>query len=188
MKNYYQILGLHPDASEEEIRSAFRSKAKELHPDVNPSPAAHEQFLECQQAYAFLTDAAQRQNYDTLLRNEKITEADMRRRELVYKLWVEHQQRKARTRTAMEAVRYDAQGNPLRRKIWKGVNLAYNVLFMFLFLSVVIVPLYNYSKDLERPENMQRSPIFFITPMIVGIIFLVFGYYYWFVVKTDNDQ
>ncbi|MFM9004686.1 MAG: J domain-containing protein, partial [Flavobacteriales bacterium] len=103
----------------------FPLKAKELHPDVNPSPAAHEQFLECQQAYAFLIDKAQRQNYDALLQAEKISEADLRRRELVYKLWVEHQQRKARTRTAMEAVRFDAHGNPLRRKIWKGVNLFY---------------------------------------------------------------
>jgi len=187
MKNYYHILGVPPHASEEEIRGAFRSKAKELHPDVNPSAEAHDRFLECQQAYSFLTDKAQRQNYDAMLQAEKISEADLRRRELVYKLWVEHQQRKARTRTAMEAVRYDAQGNPLKRKIWKGVNMAYNILFMLLFLSVIIIPIYNYVKDLERPENMQRSPIFFITPMIVGIIFLVFGYYYWFIVKTDNE-
>jgi len=50
MKNYYHVLGVHPGATEDEIRSAFRSKAKELHPDVNPSPKAHEEFLECQQA------------------------------------------------------------------------------------------------------------------------------------------
>ncbi len=187
MKNYYHILGVNHEATEDDIRSAFRSKAKELHPDVNPSPNAHEQFLECQQAYSFLMDRAQRQNYDTMLQSERISEADLRRRELVYKLWVEHQQRKARTRNAMEAVRYDAQGNPLKRKIWKGVNLAYNIIFLLLFLSVIIVPIYNYSKDLERPESQQRSPIFFLTPMIVGVIFLVYGYYYWFVLKTDND-
>lgn len=187
MKNYYHILGVDADASEDEIRSAFRTKAKELHPDVNPSPEAHEQFLECQQAYSFLIDKAQRQNYDTMMHAEKISDADLRRRELVYKLWVEHQQRKARTRTAMESVRFDAQGNPLKRKIWKGVNLFYNILFMLLFLSIVIIPIHNYSKELERPENAQRSPIFFITPIVVGVIFLVYGYYYWFILKTDND-
>ena len=48
MKNYYHILDLEPGASEDEIRSAFRAKAKALHPDVNSSPDAHEQFLECQ--------------------------------------------------------------------------------------------------------------------------------------------
>jgi curved DNA-binding protein CbpA len=187
MKNYYQVLGIHPGATEDEIRSAFRAKAKELHPDVNPSPQAHEEFLECQQAYSFLTDQAQRNNYDAMLNAEKISQEDLRRREMVYKLWVEHQQRKARTRSAMEAVRYDAQGNPLTRKIWRGVNLAYNILFMLLFLSVILVPLYNYSKELERPELQQRSPLFFIMPMIVGTVFLVYGYYYWFILKTDHD-
>jgi len=187
MKNYYHVLGVHPGATEDEIRSAFRSKAKELHPDVNPSPKAHEEFLECQQAYSFLTDQAQRNNYDAMLNAEKISQEDLRRREMIYKLWVEHQQRKARTRSAMESVRFDSHGNPLTRKIWRGVNLAYNILFMLLFLSVILVPLYNYSKELERPELQQRSPLFFIMPMIVGTVFLVYGYYYWFILKTDSD-
>jgi hypothetical protein len=187
MKNYYHILGVEPGASEDEIRSAFRAKAKEFHPDVNPDPAAHAQFMECQQAYSFLIDQTQRHNYDAMLNAEKISAEELRRREMVYKLWVEHQQRKARTRTAMESVRYDAKGNPLTRKIWKGVNLIYNLTFMLLFLSVIIIPIYNYSIDLERPEQLQRSPVFFIVPMIVGVIFLVYGYYYWFVMKTDND-
>jgi curved DNA-binding protein CbpA len=187
MKNYYHILGVKPGASEEEIRTAFRTKAKEFHPDVNPNPTAHERFMECQQAYSFLMDATQRHNYDTMLNADKISAAELQRRELVYKLWVEHQQRKARTRSAMESVRYDAKGNPIARKIWKGVNLVYNITFLLLFLSVIIVPIYNYSQELERPENMQRSPLFFIIPMAVGSVFLAYGYYYWFILKTDND-
>jgi hypothetical protein len=176
-----------PGASEEEIRSAFRTKAKELHPDVNPDATAHERFMECQQAYSFLMDQTQRHKNDTILNAEKISIAELQRRELVYKLWVEHQQRKARTRTAMEAVRYDAKGNPIAKKIWKGVNLVYNITFLLLFLSVIIVPIYNYGQELQRPENMQRSPLFFIIPMAVGTVFLAYGYYYWFILKTDND-
>jgi curved DNA-binding protein CbpA len=187
MKNYYHILGIESNASEDEIRSAFRSKAKELHPDVNPDPDAHAQFMECQQAYSFLLDHTQRHNYNSMLNAEKISRAELERREMVYKLWVEHQQRKARTRTAMESVRYDAQGNPLKRKIWRGVNLAYNITFMLLFLSVIIIPIYNYTVDLKRPEQLQRSPLFFVVPMLVGVIFLAYGYYYWFILKTDND-
>jgi hypothetical protein len=187
MKNYYHILGIEAGASEEEIRSAFRLKAKELHPDVNPDPTAHERFMECQQAYSFLMNHTQRHNYDTMLNAEKISIAELQRRVMVYKLWVEHQQRKARTRSAMEAVRYDAKGNPIARKIWKGVNLVYNITFLLLFLSVILVPIYNYAQELERPENMQRSPLFFIVPMAVGVVFLAYGYYYWFILKTDHD-
>lgn len=187
MKNYYQILGIDSGASEEEIRKAFRARAKEFHPDVNPDPEAHRRFMECQQAYSFLMDHTQRYNYDAMLNAEKISAAELQRREMVYKLWVEHQQRKARTRTAMEAVRYDAHGNPLTRKIWRGVNLIYNISFLLLFLSVILIPIYNYSIDLKRPEHLQRSPIYFLVPMVVGIVFLAYGYYYWFILKTDND-
>lgn len=187
MKNYYDILGLQFGASEEEIRTAFRAKAKRFHPDVNADPDAHERFMECQQAYSFLIDHTQRHNYDTILRAEKISTDELRRREMVYKLWIEHQQRKARTRTAMEAVRYDSEGNPLGRKILKGVNLAYNILFLFLFLSVIIIPIINYLRDIERPEHQQRPILYFLVPMCVGVIFLVYGYYYWFILKTDND-
>ena len=188
MKNYYHILDLEPGASEDEIRSAFRAKAKALHPDVNPSSDAHEQFLECQQAYAFLMDHTQRFNYDTMLRSEAISREELQRREMIYKLWVEHQQRKARSRTAMESVRYDVEGNPLRRKIWRSVNLVYNISFLLLFLSVIIIPIHSYTQELNRPETQQRSILFFLVPMLVGCIFLGYGYYYWFILNTDTEE
>ena len=188
MKNYYHILGLDNGASEDEIRSAFRAKAKAFHPDVNPAPDAHERFLECQQAYAFLMDQTQRHNFDTMLRAEAISREELQRQEMIYKLWVEHQQRKARTRTAMESVRYDAEGNPLKRKIWRRVNMAYNIAFLLLFLSVIVIPVQGYIKELNLPESQQRSILFFLVPMIVGAIFLGYGYYYWFILDTDTHD
>jgi hypothetical protein len=131
-------------------------------------------------------DHTQRHNYNTMLRAEAISMEELQRRELIYKLWVEHQQRKARTRTAMEAVRYDVEGNPLRRKIWRRVNMIYNCIFLLLFLSVVIIPIHSYTQELNRPESQQRSILFFLVPMLVGAIFLVYGYYYWFILDTDT--
>lgn len=55
MKKYYQILGLKSDASEEEIKKAYRKKALKIHPDRNPAPNAEEQFVELHEAYTFLT-------------------------------------------------------------------------------------------------------------------------------------
>jgi DnaJ-domain-containing protein 1 len=47
----YSLLGVREGASMQEIKAAYRQKAKALHPDVNPSPNAHEDFLQLQTAY-----------------------------------------------------------------------------------------------------------------------------------------
>ena len=52
---YHQILGVPPDASLEEIKRAYKRKAKELHPDYNPSPTAHDDFIKLNEAYIQLT-------------------------------------------------------------------------------------------------------------------------------------
>ena len=45
-RDYYEVLGVSKDASESEIKSAFRKKAKEFHPDINKSADAPEKFKE----------------------------------------------------------------------------------------------------------------------------------------------
>lgn len=52
---YHQILGVPNDASIEEIKKAYKRRAKELHPDYNPSPSAHEDFIKLNDAYLHLT-------------------------------------------------------------------------------------------------------------------------------------
>lgn len=63
-KDYYEVLGVSKTASEAEIKSAFRSLAKKYHPDVSKEPDAAEKFKEAQEAYAVLSDASKRQQYD----------------------------------------------------------------------------------------------------------------------------
>ena len=51
-RDYYEVLGVSKTASEQEIKSAFRKKAKEFHPDLNKdNPNAAEKFKEAQEAY-----------------------------------------------------------------------------------------------------------------------------------------
>lgn len=57
----YQVLGVSPTATEEEIRSAFRKLALEWHPDRNASPEAPFKFGEISKAYATLTNPRQRE-------------------------------------------------------------------------------------------------------------------------------
>ena len=63
-KDYYEVLGVSKDASEAEIKSAFRKLAKKYHPDVSKEPDAAEKFKEAQEAYAVLSDASKRKQYD----------------------------------------------------------------------------------------------------------------------------
>ena len=66
-KDYYQILGVPPDADEKTIRQAFRKLARQYHPDVNPgNKAAEEQFKAINEANQVLSDPEQRKKYDAL--------------------------------------------------------------------------------------------------------------------------
>lgn len=63
-KDYYDILGVNKNASDAEIKSAFRKKAKEYHPDVNKEAGAAEKFKEISEAYGILSDPSKRKQYD----------------------------------------------------------------------------------------------------------------------------
>jgi curved DNA-binding protein CbpA len=63
-KGYYVVLGIAEDADAAAIKSAFRSRAKRLHPDFNPSPVAAKQFNRLHEAYATLSDPKKRRAYD----------------------------------------------------------------------------------------------------------------------------
>lgn len=68
MPTYYDILGVQSTATVEDIRRAYRVKAKSLHPDVSGEPDAQARFSALAEAYQTLTDRARRRDYDTRLR------------------------------------------------------------------------------------------------------------------------
>jgi curved DNA-binding protein len=66
-KDYYDTLGVSPEADEKAIRQAFRQLARKVHPDVNPgNKEAEEKFKAINEAYQVLSDADQRKKYDEL--------------------------------------------------------------------------------------------------------------------------
>ncbi|MBR4262574.1 MAG: molecular chaperone DnaJ [Bacilli bacterium] len=63
-RDYYDVLGVSKDASQDEIKSAFRKLAKKYHPDISKEENAAEKFKECEEAYSVLSDETKRKQYD----------------------------------------------------------------------------------------------------------------------------
>ncbi|WP_152353424.1 DnaJ C-terminal domain-containing protein [Brachybacterium subflavum] len=66
-KDFYAVLGVSKDASAQEIKKAYRKKARDLHPDRHPDdPTAEDRFKEVGEAYSVLSDDEQREQYDAI--------------------------------------------------------------------------------------------------------------------------
>lgn len=63
-RDYYDVLGVGRNASDDEIKTAFRKLARQYHPDVSKEPDAEEKFKEINEAYGVLSDAEKRARYD----------------------------------------------------------------------------------------------------------------------------
>ena len=63
-RDYYDILGVSKNASDAEIKSAYRKMAMQWHPDKNKSPEAEEKFKEINEAYQILSNPQKKQTYD----------------------------------------------------------------------------------------------------------------------------
>lgn len=70
-KDYYKIMGVDRDATQDDIKRAYRRLARKYHPDVSKSPDAEERFKEVGEAYAVLRDPEKRASYDQLGANWK---------------------------------------------------------------------------------------------------------------------
>lgn len=74
-RDHYSILGIEPGASEKQIKAAYRKKALQFHPDLNPSPDAQKRFQELSESYEFLlqqvgSDTVRDTTYDDRLASE----------------------------------------------------------------------------------------------------------------------
>jgi hypothetical protein len=86
VRTHYDTMGISSDASEKDIKSAYKKMAVKLHPDRNPSKTAHEDFDELTKAYRILSNAQKRKKYD-LAGDDGVEDTGVKKREGVRALF-----------------------------------------------------------------------------------------------------
>jgi molecular chaperone DnaJ len=83
MDNLYNVLGIAPNASEDEIKKVYRSLAMRYHPDRNQEPGADARFKAIAKAYEVLSDPVKREEYNQSLNHRIIIDPEAE----AYQLW-----------------------------------------------------------------------------------------------------
>ena len=126
IRNYYDVLGVTPEASQEDIKKAYRLLAKTYHPDVNREPSAAIRFKEINEANQVLSAPDKRARYDRhvlLVSRHEAHEQEKRER---YEQW-----RSAQPGSVMQSA--NRMKNRIQRSIrWSAANRMKNRLRRFL--------------------------------------------------------
>ena len=83
MENLYNVLGVAPNASDDEIKKVYRSLAMRFHPDRNDAPGAEVRFKSITKAYEILSDRARRDEYNQSVNHRIILDAEAE----AFELW-----------------------------------------------------------------------------------------------------
>ncbi len=127
MVNYYAVLDLSENATEDDIRKAYRRLAKKFHPDVNSSPDAQGRFVLIHKAYEVLIDRQQRFAYDQKFRTPKDSFQE-------YASWIQAQHKRQE-----EENRKHHQEFLRRKKQLKESKLYYPYMVLLYISTIVLV-------------------------------------------------
>jgi len=169
LKFYYDILGLHSGASVEDIKKAYRKKARLYHPDINPDPDAKEMFISVTEAYEFL-----------LTLHEKIDSDDESYRKAMDE-WRKYRQVRSRKRATVYA--HSSYGTFKNTKFYKSTKIldSTGIIFSFVVsIMVFVYSIYAYTFRLKHPDPILGKPsVFtFIMMILLSVIFFAISFIY----------
>ncbi len=129
VSHYYRILGVPENAGINEIKNAFRKKAKDYHPDINKEEGAHEKFVDINEAYTYLMNLRSENTSGTAAGQSQTD---------YYRWWMEQERERARRRAARRArMRFEEFR---RSSIYRTTSMLSHMLDYFLLgLGVFII-------------------------------------------------
>ena len=169
LTEYYGILGLPVNSSIDEIKKAYRKKARLYHPDINPSPDAKDRFISITEAYEFL-----------IAYHDKIRSNDQEYQQAMDN-WRKYRQDRSRKRATVYA--RTSYGTFKNTKFYKTTRILDGTTIIFSFvisILVLIYTIYGYIYRLRHPiPGMEKLSVFaFIMLLMLGMIFFVVSFIY----------
>lgn len=184
--DYFRILGLNPGASLDDIKKAYRNKARQYHPDVNPSPDAEDMFIKVTEAYEFLIAHHGRIKSD----EEAFREA--------MENWRKYRRQRSQNRAAAYArAPYDKFRKTRLYKTTKIFDGATIIFSFAISLMVIFYTVFGYIYRLRHPVPQLEPPSVtaFLLLLIMGLVFFSISLIYLLAwrqamhkSKEENDQ
>lgn len=169
LSDYYGILGIPDNSSIEDIKKAYRKKARLYHPDINPSPEAKDLFINATEAYEFLIA-----NFEKIAQSDEAyfqAMEDWRK----YRQDRSHQRARAYARTPYSHFK--------ETRFYKTTRIFDGTTIIFSFaisIMVLIYTIYGYIFRLKNPIPGLEKPSFlaFVLLLVLGMIFFVVSFIY----------
>jgi hypothetical protein len=156
---YYKALGLNTGATVDEIKKAYRKKARECHPDINSSPDAKDMFIMITEAYEFL-----------LTYQSKLTSDDEAYRQAMED-WRKYRQDRSRHRAKVYAqasyVRFKNTNFYKTTRIFDGTTIIFGLIVSIL---VLLVTVFGYIYQIRHPMPGMENP-----SVVILVAFILFG-------------
>jgi hypothetical protein len=167
--DYYEILSIPFNSSIDEIKKAYRRKARLYHPDINPSPDAKDHFISITEAYEFLIA-----NHDKIKSDDQLYQQAMDD-------WRKYRQDRSRKRATVYA--HTSYGNFKNTKFYKTTRIFDGTTIIASFIVSIMVlsyTIYGYVFRLRHPiPGLEKPPVFsFLMLLLLGVLFFVVSYIY----------
>ncbi|MBI4645215.1 MAG: J domain-containing protein [Bacteroidia bacterium] len=172
--NYCTILGINEDAGINDIKKAYRKKAKEYHPDLNKAPGAHFQFIIINEAYSFLLRVI---NENRSLKDfnsfvyRKPNQNPQSKTYYSREEWIHHERAKARARAAYYAqMKFNEFKKTTVYKTSRVVSEIFDYIYFVAGILIITVPIVYTSIHGIDPHYFGRTIGAIIGAVTIGLI------------------